>query len=230
MIIAAYMDGGGKVADFFEKGSLCLFGKVGDVWTKTKEVPLDLDPGMGLADLRARIGQAAAQVEGGHVFLARELRGVLRVFWEEAGFRVWKSSAGTLAEQLESARRQETAALRMEAAARAALPQPLPVGDPSDGRYRIDLAELLRRGSCHVSRDLLMPFFETVSFGRLEVCCDHVPKWFGMELPELDLTVESQALDASGNGMTVVVVPKDGPRSRPPGSRPGRFSCHCGDG
>jgi hypothetical protein len=119
------------------------------------------------------------------------------------------------------------------------VPSPLPIGEPGDDHYRINLVELIQSGMPHVSREVLMPFFETVAFQRLEILCEHIPKWFPMELETLGLRVESPAPDMLNHDtlnkdslvsgvMTVVVVPKSGPRSSPPGRRSKGFSCHCG--
>ena len=182
---------------------------------------------MPLGLLKGEFVEATEKLEKkSRVFLAKELRGILRVFLEEQGFRVWKSR-GLLEVQLSDARRQEEDALAEQAALDAALPQPDPVGDPAEGNYHFDLMKILSEGDCHVSRDLLMPFLETVSFARLEVLCDHVPRWFPMELPELGL--EALVPEAfPGDPMTVTVRTVDGGRSVPPGRRPGKSGCSCG--
>lgn len=225
MNVAAFVDPSGQLGDFYEDGQICLFGRVSNGWEKTKEVPLSLKREMSLAEIRATLAGSVSQLEDCEIFLVRELRGILRVYLTELGYRVWKSE-GPLTDQLENvslAEREMTVEERNDT-----VPAPLPVGNPADGCYRIDLVELLRSGVPHVSRDVLMPFFETVSFRRLEIFCEHVPKWFSMELEGLGLRVESQTPDAEGNGMTVVVVPKCGRRSCPPGKRTRRFSCNCG--
>lgn len=166
-------------------------------------------------------------MEDCEVFLVRELRGIVKFYLEEQGFRVWKSE-GPLIDQLENVSRREREMLA-EVADSVPVPAPLLVGDPADHGYRIDLVELIQSGVPHVSREVLMPFFETVSFGKLEILCEHVPKWFAMELAALGLKVETQTPYTMPDGrMTVVVVPKCGPRSCPPGRRGKSSSCHCG--
>jgi Fe-only nitrogenase accessory protein AnfO len=225
MNVAAFVNESGEIVDFYEEGDICLFGKVSGGWGMMTVIPLTLKREMGLAGLRATLAASVSKLEGCEVFLVRELRGIVKVYLEELGYRVWKSE-GPLIDQLENVSLRERDMLTEE---NVAVPAPLPVGDPADGSYRIDLVELIRSGMPHVSREVLMPFFETVSFRRLEVLCEHVPKWFPMEMAGLGLKVEAQTPDASGNGMlTVVVVPKCGPRSCPPGRRSKSSSCHCG--
>jgi len=227
MLIAAYVGTSGEIVDYFEPGSLCLYEDLSGTWVKVGEAPLSLQPDMPLGLLKGKFVEATEKLgKKSRVFLAKELRGILRVFLEEQGFRVWKSR-GLLEVQLSDARRQEEDALAEQAALDAALPQPDPVGDPAEGNYHFDLMKILSEGDCHVSRDLLMPFLETVSFARLEVLCDHVPRWFPMELPELGL--EALVPEAfPGDQMTVTVRTVDGGRSVPPGRRPGKSGCSCG--
>ncbi len=225
MNVAAFVDASGNVVDFYEEGQICLFAKTSDHWEKTKAIPMSLKREMGIAGVRANLTDTVSQLEDCEVFLVRELRGILRVYLEELGYRVWKSE-GSLTDQLENVSLREREMLTEPA---DSLPTPLPVGNVGEDNYRIDLIELLQSGMRHVSKDVLMPFFETVSFRRLEIVCDHVPKWFAMEFAGLGLRVESHAPSAGGKGvMTVVVVPQCGPRSCPPGKRAKSSSCHCG--
>jgi len=224
MNVAAFVNASGEVVDFYEEGQLRLFGKKSDAWQESKVISMSLKREMGLAGMRAVLKDTVLQLEDCEVFLVRELRGLVKVYLEELGFRVWKSE-GSLTEQLENvALHEQTMGMEPD----NSVPAPVPVGNPRDGNYRIDLAELLQSGMPHVSREVLMPFFEMVSFRRLEISCEHIPRWFSMELDQLGLRVESQTI-AMGNGrIAVVVVPKCGSRSCPPGKRSSRSSCHCG--
>jgi Fe-only nitrogenase accessory protein AnfO len=226
VLIASYVGRNGQVEDFFEPGSLRLFEDVSGNWICVNEVLLELREDMPLSVLKVLFRKSVEELGEARVFLAREFRGVLRVFLEELEFRVWKAK-GTLEVQLADAARQEREAVAAQETADAELPQPEAVGDPADGLFRFDLIARLSEGGCHVSRDMLMPFLETVAFARLEVVCDHVPRWFPVELPELGL--EARVPDvAPGQEMTVMVFPKDGGRSSPPGRRSGRGGCGCG--
>lgn len=225
MNVAAYVNESGEIVDFFEQGEICLFGKVSDAWGITKTIPMSLKREMGLVGLKSALVDSVSKLEKCEVFLVRELRGIVKVHLEELGFRVWKSD-GPLTDQLDNVALREQELLPEKD---DSVPAPLPVGEPRDGSYRIDLIELIRSGAPQVSREVLMPFFETVSFGKLEIICEHIPKWFPMEFAGLGLKIESQTPQILGNGpMTVVVVPKCGPRSCPPGKRGKSSSCHCG--
>jgi Fe-only nitrogenase accessory protein AnfO len=224
MKIASYVNTKGEVVDFFEDGAIYLFENREQGWEGIQTVPLSVNGGMSLSEMKSSLVGAIQQIKGCSAFLARDLRGIFRVFLEEQGFTVWKSE-GELNVQLNNVmlRDQES---RQEQD--KPVPSILPVGGPADGNYCIDLIELLASGIPMVSHEILMPFFETVSFRQLEIICEHIPKWFSFELEELGLKVESQTPNASGIGISVVVAPGCGVHSCPSGRRKRSFSCNCG--
>lgn len=229
MLIATYVDGTGTVVDFFESGTLRVYDDASGSWTETVRAPLEgIDQSLPLTELKERFVAALDGLGADcKVFLARETRGILRVFLEELEFRVWKSRGALLA-QLDDARRQEREAVAEQEALDAALPKPDPVGEPAEGAFRIDLIRLLSEDTCHVSRDLMIPFLETVPFARLEVVCDHVPRWFPAELPDLGIEALVPEDAFPGDPMNVVLVPRTGDRTVPVGRRPGKQGCSCG--
>lgn len=87
------------------------------------------------------------------------------------------------------------------------LPKPLAVGDAGDGCYRINLAEILEREPNLNSKQILIPFFQETAFRKLEVLCDHRPKWFGKEFGSLNVCITSEVVAESGQGLAVTVSP-----------------------
>jgi len=227
MKIAAYVNAGGKIVDFFEDGRICLFGKSSEGWEGIREIPLALKEEMGLSEMKHMLAASVEQMKDCEIFVLRDLRGGIKAMLEDHGFRVWKSN-GTLTEQLDNVAMRELELVAIEQQEKPAIPGPELVGELRDACYKINLVEILQSGLPHVSRDVLMPFFETVSFQRLEIVCQHLPKWFVMEFPGLGLRVDSTTTGALGDEITVVVVPMCGKRSCPPGRQRSHSGCHCG--
>lgn len=84
------------------------------------------------------------------------------------------------------------------------LPEPEALGG---GRFHLDLAAALAGGDGLNSRDILLPFLHRGGFERLDLDCDHLPRWFGPTLAELGLTATTEA---AGAGLHVVVRPRPG--------------------
>lgn len=85
------------------------------------------------------------------------------------------------------------------------VPLPVLIGDISEGRYSINLAEILEENPALNSRQILMPALEGTSFKKLVIICDHLPRWFNNELRNLKLTAESEVPDETGKWLKVVV-------------------------
>jgi len=83
-----------------------------------------------------------------------------------------------------------------------AVPEPEALGE---GRYHLDLAAALAGGDGLNSRDILLPFLSRGGFERLDLECDHLPRWFGATLADLGLTATTEA---AGAGLKVVVRPR----------------------
>lgn len=223
MRIATYLNAQGELGDFLGAGSICVFDKQDGRWEMASSTPLSIDDSLSLGEMKQIFADAVHPITQCQVFLVRELRGIFKVFLEDWGFHVWKS-AGTLEQQLEQVETLENSQAKEELVQLL----PTPAGDVVTGIYRINLIELMQSGVPHVSREILLPFFDTTAFTRLEIISDHVPRWLPFELEELGLRLESQAPNPAGEGLQLVIVPACGARSCPKGRRKRSFSCSCG--
>ncbi len=88
------------------------------------------------------------------------------------------------------------------------IPRPLLVGGPEEGRYLINLAEIMNDNKALNSRLVLIPALEDASFKKLEIICEHIPRWFFNELRNLKLVAEPEVPDDSGQLLKVVVSRK----------------------
>lgn len=80
-----------------------------------------------------------------------------------------------------------------------------------DGGHRIDLAAILNKYKSANSMDVLMPLMEGPlvnedGFGKLEIVCDHLPRWFSGKLAALDLMAEIETTPQGG--VRAMVFPK----------------------
>jgi Fe-only nitrogenase accessory protein AnfO len=151
--------------------------------------------------------------------LSGEIRGlVYSLLQEEHGFRVWRSP-GPAAGQLERIAREDAALAvarkrelderafaalfsspsggcggegavgrrRSKEALRAVQSLTESLGD---GHFRLDLAGVLARFKNANSKDVLLPLLEDGGFRRLDISCDHLPRWFERKLADLDLRAQ----------------------------------------
>ncbi|MEL7596804.1 MAG: Fe-only nitrogenase accessory AnfO family protein, partial [Clostridiaceae bacterium] len=44
------------------------------------------------------------------------------------------------------------------------------------------------------SKQILLPFFNNISFNELEIICGHIPPWFDKELKNLNLKFSTESI------------------------------------
>ena len=221
MKIAAYLDPQGVPVSLYTPGLLHLYEyreeAAHGTWHSLRRVPFAVDAAMRLPAVKAAVHAAAAQLDDCQTLLSGDTRGMIyTVFQEELGYRTWTSN-GPLLQQLDGVRAREieqTAKKRFDLVALSNVPTPMLIGDPRDGHFWIDLKDALNHESGSTSRQILIPFLQAGRFRQLEVLCDHLPKWLSWELQRLDLSAESEMIDATGSGLRVTVYPRNSPEGR----------------
>lgn len=239
MKIATYINENGNVVSFREKGSVCLYENMSGLWIKKKKCFFTMNDITSLAEARFKFINIVSQLEDCKIFLLGELRGLQHALLEEMGFHTWKSDGELFEQlnfvarkeneiiineksSSKDAKSQDSCRCRTDCSTSAKelcgtepldinrpIPVPLPVGNNSDGYYKINLAEVLRNDLGLNSRQVLIPFMETTAFKKLEIFCDHLPRWFLWEIEHLNLRKESETLDASGYGIKIIVIPNN---------------------
>jgi Fe-only nitrogenase accessory protein AnfO len=195
MKIAALLDGTGQVAIPQRGGTLYIYEREGMNWVASQK--LEFTPGeyVSMADLRRYLEQVRDWLGDCKVLAAGETTGYYRVLFGSLGIALWgvRGTPEQFIEQLETFHLQaETVSEPVEPEPVAAAIEPI---SERTGHYRLDLRAAMAQKGSHTSRQVLIPFFQNSSFLRLEIVCDHVPRWFDRELPEFGLgsKVESQS-------------------------------------
>lgn len=225
MEIAVYLGARNMPASLYEVGTLCLYDDAlpDGAWRAGAMIPFRLDAHMTLAQVKAAVAQAVCALGNCRVLLSGEVRGLpYALLQEEHGFRTWRSE-GELSRQLDYVRARENemaAQKKYEIVLRASQPVPTPVlVQGGSEHYWINLRAALEHTSNPTSRNILIPFLAAGRFGKLEVLCDHLPKWMAWEFERLDLAAETEPIDATGVGLKVTVYSRQSPdgRKRPRG-------------
>jgi Fe-only nitrogenase accessory protein AnfO len=202
MKIAAIVNEEGQVVNSYVKSQLYVYEQGPGGWLLKKQIFVDVRETMGLAEVKSYLEYIFRQLEGCEIVLLRELRGLLYVLLQEMRFRIWKSE-GDIVEQMDQVARRET---ETRQAVAKPIPAPQLVGRPTDGCYRINLAEVMKNNPSLNSRQILIPFLEQGGFQELEIICDHIPRWVSQECARLDLHAEPGEVQASAPGMKAVIL------------------------
>lgn len=211
MKIAAIVDEGGQVVNRLENGRLHLYQEHPEGWILIKQLRIEVTGARSLAEVKAHLKHLFAQLEDCHVLLVGELRGLLFVLAQETGFRIWKSEGEIFAQMEQVARKEAEAGTILP----KPVPAPIPVGHLSHGHFRINLAEILQNDSSLNSKQVLIPFLEQLAFQKLEIICEHLPRWFPRECERLHLRVETGIPDPARHELRVILRPNNRNGSAP---------------
>ena len=210
MKIAAIVDGKGNAISFGEPATVLLFSREGDEWFVIDSFGYNLGEQYGLGDLKESTQALAAKLGDCRIMLLRDVSGYPRTMLLELGFTLW-SIEGSPERYLDRVMQLTAEAAEAKAAVVAAnqpkvtesLPVPKPLAGSCSGVFTIDISEAQVCGGSHNSREILIPFFKTTQFSRIDILCDHVPKWFSSELAEMKLNYSTEPVQ---NGRWLVSV------------------------
>ncbi|WP_409420991.1 Fe-only nitrogenase accessory AnfO family protein [Pseudaeromonas sp. ZJS20] len=220
MQIAVFEDGAGASQSLPGAGQIRLYQAEGEAgpWQAGAAFPFALAQG-DLAAMRHQVIQLLKRLHrhGCRDLAVREMHGFVRAILDGFGVGMW-CLRGDIPTGLTAIRRQRLAQhaasasddsqrqpgrcrgqgsgapLSAEARARF-LPQP--TADGVAGSFVIDLVQSLAASGLN-SQQLLLPFLQAQPFTRLQIRCDHPPRWLARELAaraiQLEMTVGADGL------------------------------------
>ena len=214
MKIALFVDELGNAVPFSAAGTIELYEQVGNIWICSKKVALGLDEGSNLEDVRGRIYFVKEAIEESAVFVVETIKSVSIAIFEANSITVWKH-IGKAAEALDYIKTQEkenrvkkqkscccdsprcktTTCSPQNSGKPVPTSSPVAVGNVCSGIYEINLAKVLGSDSTLNSKQILIPFFQDTVFSKLDIVCDHVPKWFEKEFTTLKLEFKEVVSD-----------------------------------
>jgi Fe-only nitrogenase accessory protein AnfO len=189
MRIAALVDAAGETLPINASGTLVVFENDGEWWGCIAEIPFSIDNRASLRGIREYIHEVAGRpLSGCRALLVRQTMGIFTAIFEEELhvhlFAVQGSPKPVLDEIKERIRAEirDLLCRKTKSLSHGNSIQPIVMGDPEEGRYCIDLVKVQENHEGMNSKDILLPFFKTVTFNELEIICLHVPKWIEREL------------------------------------------------
>ncbi|NJL08278.1 MAG: Fe-only nitrogenase accessory protein AnfO [Methylacidiphilales bacterium] len=209
MRIAAFIDENGDLAGLHELGRIVLYDDASGAWTIERDIPF---PGAGapatIAGLKARLAEVARQLEDCRLFVSAGSKGALNaVLQEELGFQTWHSQ-GCALDLLDTVALKEAERLADLAAAEQADDPPRPMlilERVGAEHYRADLTRFQIPDGGHDSMTVLLPVLEERAFRRLELVCDHNPKWLWRSVRDLGLKLKREIVVRDGVMSTITI-------------------------
>ena len=187
MNIAVLNDKEGNTLSFYEPGIVKLFSNDNGTWNSTREFPFELNEEKGLAEMQRSIQSMLSRLDECRILMVKFIKGVPLSILKEPGVSVWKVEGSPMAFFEHIREEEEKLTPEHQKSIQPPLPEPLPIGDTKHGIYSIDLVHVQAKGAGFNSKDVLLPFLQSRVFRKLEVVCEHLPKWFEKEFDSLKL-------------------------------------------
>lgn len=200
MKIAACIDDQGAPLSPQEPGILRLFAHEDGAWRHVSDTAFDGISARSITEITRQAEHLGTLLDGAEALLVREVKGIAVTLLQNLGLRLWRLD-GPPEAALDAVRHE------LEAVARER-PDPARFFESgaAEGEYRIDLAAVLASDASLNSQLVLVPFLQQIPFSRLEVVCDHPPRWLDRQLPAAGFDWE----DASQDGVCRLVIRPSG--------------------
>jgi len=202
-MIAVYVNEQGVTALLGEKGVVRIYDKVGHDWQVIREYPFEMEQNQSLSGIRRYLQEMVQKLEGCKVFVAKAVAGQLYYLLEAHGFESFEAEGvpETFLNSVHEAVQQE----KKSNAEKKPSPEEYFNTTEEVGVYVVNLKKVLNLDCSLTSKKLLLPFFRKKEFNRVEVFCDHVPRWFETDLPPLQL--HSTIVKLNDNEYSVHIMP-----------------------
>jgi Fe-only nitrogenase accessory protein AnfO len=196
MKIAALVDQQGATADLFHSVQVRLYHNPQGQWQVLHEITFLTEDTMSMTEIRSSLLGLQPQLEGCQHLIARSIHGFARSILDGMGLAMWglEGDPGHVLEQIR---------LRAQARQPDIPPQTLLQATATPGCYRVNLQAALAQDNRLTSKQLLHPILDQHPFDRLEILCDHVPKWFEREFPARQLNLR---VDCHADGSCIAIV------------------------
>ena len=186
MKVAVLLNESGKTISSNEDGIVRVYSREGEEeWKLINELTYGINEISSPGIIRKKIIELVENLDDCKVFVALEVKGILFTYLDGSKFNIWKVS-GAPEEFLDYIKEKEEEAVKT-AKELAKIIEPKDLGE---GNYFIDLKTAIESNEKTTSKKILLPFLSEKEFKKLDILCEHVPKWFNKELGSLDLSYD----------------------------------------
>jgi len=182
----------GRTVPLTGPGTVVIYHHIHGVWKHKRTFPFSLEPEKGLQGLRRKVAELGTFLGECRTFVARSAGGAVYFELGKVRVHVWEI-AGRPEDFLDSVRleveeSEERDTCTPAATTDAGIPVPL---ETAPGKYTLSIVEIQRKRSGVSSKQVLQQFIRRAVFTELEIICEHIPPWIGVEAEFLGLRVET---------------------------------------
>jgi Fe-only nitrogenase accessory protein AnfO len=189
----------GRTVPLTGPGTVVIYRHTHGVWNRGRTFPFSLEPEKGLEGLRRKVAELDTFLGECRTFVAKSAGGAVYFELERARCHVWEIT-GRPEEFLDSVclevkENGNRDACDSPAPADNGIPVPL---ETSPGAFTLSITEIQRKRRGLSSKQVLQQFIRRGNFSELEIICEHIPPWIGIEAEFLGMRVETESWSPHG--------------------------------
>lgn len=185
--MAIFVDDSGTIATPDESISINVYAKQENQWKVLKRIPFSMTESNDIQAFRDKHLNVINTLEDCKIIVGKEVVGITFTVFERAGYQIIEADGipeQVLDEILNVIEEHESTFLLN---AQEFITGVEPIAIDNEGRFSLNLKELLATNSKITSKQALLPFLKNKSFYELQVICGHVPPWLEKELNNLNM-------------------------------------------
>jgi Fe-only nitrogenase accessory protein AnfO len=191
--IAVIIGEDGRTVPLIGPGRIVIFQRIHGVWQSQRTFPFALEPGKGLQGLHRKVAELVTFLGDCRVFVAQSANGAVYSELARARCHIWEV-AGQPEEFLDSVCLEvkdddKRVACTLPDSGTTGIPVPL---ETAPGKFTLSITEIQRKRSGVSSKQVLQQFIRSSRFTEIELFCEHLPPWIGVEADFLGLQVETR--------------------------------------
>ncbi|MFP3154930.1 hypothetical protein LQZ18_11015 [Lachnospiraceae bacterium ZAX-1] len=200
MEIGVLIDQEGFVTNFEQGGIMTVYSVSEGNITQEREREYTSVADKSPAAIRESLRELGGWLGSCKVIVTSELNGIYFTVLEGLLFNMWEMT-GKPADFLDYIHRGE-----LEEQKKANLPEKIYAPtEKGRGVFTIDLDFVMNSDSGLSSKKVLLPFLQKENFKALEVKCNHIPRWFEVELPGMKLKYKAEKTE---DGFLATLTPE----------------------
>lgn len=199
MKIAVVVDSEGKTSTFYDDSIVKVYERENEKWKIKGEMLFHSDKITKPIDVKNNLMQVNNWLGDCKLIVVKELKGTYFTFFEGRYFTIWEME-GDPKGYLDYVYESEL----LEKKKQSIQKKPIAPEETRPGIYYINLKEVMSDKNSLTSKQILIPFFRDTKFDQIIIDCDHIPRWFEKEFPDMKLKAEAQKFR---DGMKVIVSP-----------------------
>jgi Fe-only nitrogenase accessory protein AnfO len=190
MDIAVLVNLDGKTSLFTENGIIQVFSKDPSGWHLVREKEFIVENLNDGNELRNCLGDVGDWLNDCKLLIVKRIRGIHYLALERFQISMMEIDGypQDFLKHLEDCSNQRKPEAKVPT-------EPVAIHERQPGYYYIDLQDVMSGKTSYSSKQVLLPFLKEQPFIQLEIICEHVPKWFDKELPDLNLHYDAQAFE-----------------------------------